>query len=42
MRILCIEDDKELLDYVAKGLVELGHTVDTAVTGNDGLYLATQ
>lgn len=41
MRILCIEDDKELLDYVAKGLIEMGHTVDTATNGTDGLYLAT-
>ena len=41
MRILCIEDDKELLEYVSKGLTEMGHTVDTAHTGNDGLYLAT-
>lgn len=41
MRILCIEDDQELLEYVAKGLVEMGHTVDTAANGTDGLYLAT-
>ncbi len=41
MRILCIEDDKELLEYVSKGLTEMGHTVDTAHAGNDGLYLAT-
>lgn len=41
MRILCIEDDKELLDFVAKGLTEKGHVVDTADKGNDGLFLAT-
>lgn len=41
MRILCIEDDKELLDYVAKGLTEIGHIVDTAQNGTDGLFLAT-
>ena len=41
MRILCIEDDQELLDYVTKGLTEFGHVVDTATTGNDGLFMAT-
>ena len=41
MRILCIEDDKELIDYVAKGLKEVGHIVDTADNGTDGLFLAT-
>ena len=33
MRILCIEDDQELLDYVSKGLKEIGHIVDTATDG---------
>ncbi|MEJ2116331.1 MAG: response regulator transcription factor [Gammaproteobacteria bacterium] len=41
MRILCIEDDKELLDYVTKGLTECGHIVDTALNGTDGLFMAT-
>ncbi len=41
MRILCIEDDTELLEYVTKGLIEMGHTVDAATNGTDGLYLAT-
>ncbi len=41
MRILCIEDDKELLDYVTRGLTEIGHVVDTALNGNDGLFMAT-
>jgi two-component system OmpR family response regulator len=41
MRILCIEDDEELLDYVSKGLSELGHVVDTATNGKDGLFLST-
>ena len=41
MRILCIEDDQELLEYVAKGLAETGHTVDSATSGEQGLYLAT-
>ncbi|MBT5332208.1 MAG: response regulator transcription factor [Porticoccaceae bacterium] len=41
MRILLIEDDKELSDYVAKGLTEQGHNVETAYDGKDGLFLAT-
>ena len=41
MRILCIEDEKELLDYVTKGLAECGHIVDTALNGTDGLFMAT-
>lgn len=41
MRVLCIEDDQELLDYVRKGLAELGHIVDSAMTGDEGLLLAT-
>ena len=40
MRILVIEDDKETLDYVANGLTELGHVVDRAENGRDGLFLA--
>ena len=40
MRILVIEDDKETLDYVANGLTELGHVVDRAKNGRDGLFLA--
>lgn len=41
MRILCIEDDHELLEYVSKGLAEQGHVVDTADNGKDGLFLST-
>ncbi len=41
MRILLVEDDKETLAYVAKGLKEAGHTVDQAVSGTDGLFLAS-
>jgi two-component system OmpR family response regulator len=40
MRILVIEDDKETLDYVANGLTELGHLVDRAGNGREGLFLA--
>src|SRR5579859_7996679 len=40
MRILVIEDDAETSDYVANGLTELGHVVDRAVNGRNGLFLA--
>ncbi len=42
MRILVIEDDKETLDYLAKGLTESGHSVDRAADGKDGLFLALE
>ena len=41
MRILVIEDDPEVLSFVAKGLTEQGHTVDQATDGPSGLLLAT-
>jgi two-component system OmpR family response regulator len=42
MRILVIEDDKETLDYLAKGLTESGHAVDRAGDGKEGLFLALE
>ena len=41
MRILLIEDDVRLADYIRKGLQEAGHTVLAAVDGREGLFLAT-
>lgn len=41
MRLLVIEDDKQALEYIVKGLKEVGHTVDSANDGKDGLFLAT-
>lgn len=41
MRLLIIEDDPEVLSYIAKGMKESGHTADTAINGKDGLFLAT-
>lgn len=41
MKILLIEDDTTLQSYIAKGLNESGHTVDTADNGRDGLFYAT-
>ena len=39
MRILLIEDDKATADYIAKGLREIGHLVQVARTGRDGMLL---
>ena len=41
MRLLIIEDDTEVAAFIAKGLEELGHTVDRAADGKEGLFLAT-
>ena len=40
MRILLIEDDRATADYIAKGLQEIGHIVQVARTGRDGMLLA--
>lgn len=41
MRLLIIEDEKDVCAYIAKGMKEAGHIVDVAVTGKDGLFMAT-
>ena len=41
MRVLIVEDDKEVSAYIAKGMKEAGHTADIADNGKDGLFLAT-
>ena len=40
MRILAVEDDQELMEYLQKGLSEEGHVVDVSHNGKDGLFLA--
>ncbi len=40
MRALVIEDDKQVADFVAKGLRENGFAVDAALDGREGLFLA--
>ncbi len=40
MRILLVEDDKDVAGFVLKGLREAGHVVEHAVNGRDGLFLA--
>jgi two-component system copper resistance phosphate regulon response regulator CusR len=42
MRILVIEDEAKLADYVKRGLTESGYTVDVARDGIEGRYLATE
>lgn len=42
MKLLLIEDDATLADYVAKGLREGGHVVDVCRDGRDGLYAAAE
>ena len=40
MNILIVEDDEKILAFVQKGFKEEGFTVDTATSGDEGLYLA--
>lgn len=42
MRILVIEDEPKLADYLKKGLSEQSHVVDLACDGVDGLHLALE
>ncbi len=41
MRILVIEDDKDVASFIRSGLVQAGCNVDNAANGKDGLFLAT-
>ena len=41
MHILIVEDDEVARDYLAKGLREVGHTVDVAANGLEGLHMAS-
>lgn len=41
MRVLIIEDDNNVADYVAKGLKESGFKVDRAEDGKQGLVMVT-
>ncbi len=40
MKILMVEDNERVAQFVVKGLQEAGHTIDHAVNGRDGLFLA--
>jgi heavy metal response regulator len=39
MRILVVEDDRKVASFIRQGLVEEGHTVETAADGDKGLEL---
>ncbi len=41
MRILLIEDDSSVAQFIVRGFREGGHTIDHADNGKDGLFLAT-
>jgi two-component system OmpR family response regulator len=41
MKLLVAEDDPDTLDYIQRGLRELGHTVVAAANGADALHMAT-
>ncbi|MFK5984895.1 MAG: response regulator transcription factor [Pseudomonadota bacterium] len=41
MRILLIEDDQNVADFIVKGLNENNHVIDHQANGKDGLFLAT-
>ena len=40
MRILVVEDDKDVAGFVLKGLREAGHLAEHADNGRDGLFMA--
>ena len=41
MRLLLIEDDSTVADFIVRGFKEAGHTIDHADNGKDGLFMAT-
>ncbi|MFA5143654.1 MAG: response regulator transcription factor [Candidatus Omnitrophota bacterium] len=40
MRILVIEDERKIADFIRRGLKEEGYAVDTSYDGENGLFLA--
>ncbi len=42
MHILIVEDEQQMLDQLAVQLTEQGYAVETAVDGEQGLYLGTE
>ncbi|MCP4273915.1 MAG: response regulator transcription factor [Gammaproteobacteria bacterium] len=42
MRVLVIEDEQTLCEQIVNDLKEAGYTVDKALDGEEGLYLATE
>jgi two-component system, OmpR family, response regulator len=40
VKILLVEDNERVSQFVVKGLQEAGHTTDHAGNGRDGMFLA--
>jgi two-component system OmpR family response regulator len=40
MKILVVEDNEQVSGFLVKGLTEMGHVVDCADNGRDGMFLA--
>ena len=40
MKVLLVEDNERVTQFVVKGLQEAGHTADHAANGRDGMFLA--
>ena len=40
MKLLLVEDNERVANFVKKGLIEAGHTIDHADNGRDGMFLA--
>lgn len=40
MRVLIVEDEKKIADFIKRGLKEEGYAADTAYNGEDGWFLA--
>ncbi|HEY0185131.1 MAG TPA: response regulator transcription factor [Rhodopila sp.] len=41
MKLLLVEDNERMSQFIRKGLTEGGHTLDHAANGRDGLFLAS-
>ena len=41
MKVLLIEDDSTVADFIVRGFREAGHNIDHADNGKDGLFMAT-
>lgn len=41
MKILIIEDDEKIINFLRKGLEEESYTVDSSLNGEEGIYLAS-
>ena len=42
MRILVVEDDKDVAGFIVRGLKETGHVLEHADNGRDGLFMAAR